>query len=302
MGGDETMMALFSHISGFPLRMRTMRVAVLACAWLVLPLVSAANAAAAEGVREIDHGAAAEMHLPGDRTMTPWRHDPDRGKARQGDIQPNQAEGDPEAATEKQDKRPHRIKVCRSETVCKLRYQADHVHRAQVKHLIAPLCYDRDALKVSDAFVARIRQAMANLDSKRNLVIHFTAHMDSAALNDREARIYGDAFGFSKAVARRVSQVVQEALVLPDDAVMSEGRGATRPVADNQTEQGRALNRRVAVSFWYDDALQDLPDEPQLCPDTDAVETVVRTYEAAPGGIPPILFKKGKPVIPPGYT
>ena len=26
------------------------------------------------------------------------------------------------------------------------------------------------------------------------------------------------------------------------------------------------MNRRVEVQFWHDDPLQELPDEPQLCP------------------------------------
>jgi hypothetical protein len=26
------------------------------------------------------------------------------------------------------------------------------------------------------------------------------------------------------------------------------------------------MNRRVEVEFWHDDPLQELPDEPQICP------------------------------------
>jgi len=58
----------------------------------------------------------------------------------------------------------------------------------------------------------------------------------------------------------------------------------------------------VEVEFWYDDPLQDLPDEPQLCPDAPGAETVTRVYDSPSGGIDPILFENGKPVIPIGYT
>jgi outer membrane protein OmpA-like peptidoglycan-associated protein len=56
------------------------------------------------------------------------------------------------------------------------------------------------------------------------------------------------------------------------------------------------------VEFWHDDPLQDLPDEPQLCPDAPGAETVTRVYDSASGGIEPILFENGKPVIQNGYT
>jgi outer membrane protein OmpA-like peptidoglycan-associated protein len=36
----------------------------------------------------------------------------------------------------------NRVKVCRTETVCKLRYKEGHSHRARVKNLIAPMHYD----------------------------------------------------------------------------------------------------------------------------------------------------------------
>ena len=35
------------------------------------------------------------------------------------------------------------------------------------------------------------------------------------------------------------------------------------------------LNRRVEVEFWYDDPLQELPDEPQLCPESAGAELLV---------------------------
>jgi flagellar motor protein MotB len=196
----------------------------------------------------------------------------------------------------------NRIKVCRTETVCKLRYKEGHSHRARVKNLIAPLHYEEGVADVPAAFLRQIRHALANLDGKQQLVVKFVAFTDSSPLNSRQERIYGDHNGLSKAVARRISLAVQEALGLPNAAVQSEGRGATQPVAANDTQQGRALNRRIEVEFWYDDPLQELPDEPQLCPDAAGAETVTRVYDPPSGGIDPILFSNGKPVIPGGTT
>jgi len=196
----------------------------------------------------------------------------------------------------------HRIKVCRTETVCKLRYKEGHSHRARVKNLVPPLRYDKGMLGVPEAFLGQVRQAMTNLRGKQNVVVKFTAYADNKPLVGRDERIYGDPMGLSKAVARRVSLAVQDDLGLPNAAIESEGKGASQPVASNDTQQGRALNRRVEVEFWHDDPLQDLPEEPQLCPEAAGTETVTRVYNPASGSIDPILFENGKPVVPPAYT
>src|SRR5262249_49650442 len=53
--------------------------------------------------------------------------------------------------------------------------------------------------------------------------------------------------------------------------------------------------------FWYDDPLQELSDEPQLCPD-DVDEMVTRVYDPPWGSIPPLELANGQPIIPPGYA
>src|SRR5262249_4476221 len=73
------------------------------------------------------------------------------------------------------------------------------------------------------------------------------------------------------------------------------------PIASNATVQGRAMNRRIEVEFWYDDPLQELPDEPQLCPD-DVEETVTKVYDPPWGSIPNIELENGQLAIPPGYA
>ncbi len=191
-----------------------------------------------------------------------------------------------------------RIKVCRTETVCKLRYKQGHARRARVKNLIAPLHYDQGTLSVPEPFLQQVRQSWNNLQGKENLLVKFIAYTDNTPLAGRQKRIYGTQLGFSKAVARRVALAVQEALALPNGAVDSEGKGATRPAATNDTPKGRALNRRIEVEFWHDDSLQELPDEPQICPDAAGAETVTRVYDSPFGGIDPILFENGQPVVP----
>lgn len=200
---------------------------------------------------------------------------------------------------------PHEIrtvKVCRMETVCKLRYVEGHAKRARVQNLVAPIHFDAEAIEVSDVFIENVSQALTNLEDKNNVVVRFVGYSDDAPLSGRTERIYGDAEGLSKARARRVALSVQDALALPSAAIESDGKGASRPIGNNATAHGRALNRRVEVEFWYDDPLQDLPDEPQMCPEDIGAAIVTRVYDAPWGEIPSIEFVDGEPVVPANYT
>lgn len=200
---------------------------------------------------------------------------------------------------------PHEIeqvKVCRMETVCKLRYVEGHSKRARIQNLVAPLYYDEETIDVDEAFVERVRQGYEDLADKQNLVVKFVGYADEAPLTGRTERIYGTKEGLSKAMARRVALVVKEAMDLPTAAIDSDGKGAARPLGSNDTAAGRALNRRVEVEYWYDDPLQDLPDEPQLCPESAGAELVTRVYDPPWGDWPDIRFVDGQPVVPAGLA
>jgi len=195
-----------------------------------------------------------------------------------------------------------RVKVCRVETVCKLRYQEGHERRARVRNLVAPLHYETETIGLTEDFKRQVSQALENLGDKQNVLVRFIGYTDDTPLTGRAEAIYGTQLSMSKARAHRVALAMQEALGLPSRAVDSDGRGAALPVASNETPQGRALNRRVEVEFWYDDPLQELPDEPQLCPAEVGDEMLTRVYDPPWGRIEPLQLDGGKAVIPAGYT
>ncbi len=195
-----------------------------------------------------------------------------------------------------------RIKVCRMETVCKMRYRDGHSRRARIRNLIVPLRYDDETAAVPETFTAQVRQAFDNLRDRQNVTVRFIGHTDDVPLTGRNERIYGDHLSLSRSRAHRVALAIQESIGLPVAAVQSDGRGTYQPVASNETAQGRALNRRVEVEFWYDDPLQELPEEPQLCPGEAGEEMVTKVYDPPWGRIAPLALVHGQPVIPPGYA
>ena len=194
------------------------------------------------------------------------------------------------------------IKVCRVETVCKMRYLDGHERRARVRNLVVPLRYQDDTAALTEDFTRQVRQAVQNLRDKQNLRIRFIGYTDDVPLAGRAATIYGNHLALSKARAHRVALAMQELLELPSSAFESDGRGASLPIASNDTAQGRALNRRIEVEFWYDDPLQELSDEPQLCPPDAGDELLTKVYDPPWGKIAPLALENGRAVIPSGYT
>ena len=195
-----------------------------------------------------------------------------------------------------------RIKVCRTETLCKMRYKEGQERRARVKNLVVPLRYEDDTTPITEAFTQQVRQAVSNLHDKQNVTVKFIGYTDDAPLAGRDERIYGTLLALSKARARRVALAMQEALGLPSSAIVSDGRGSAQPLASNQTAQGRAMNRRVEVELWYDDPLQELSDEPQLCPGDSGEEMTTKVYDPPWGPLAELELTNGQPVVPPGYA
>lgn len=195
-----------------------------------------------------------------------------------------------------------RIKICRVEEMCRISFKAGHARRTRVKNLIAPFQYDDDATAPQQEYQQKVRQVLRDLADKQGVVVKFIAHTDSTPLAGRDERIYGNHLAMSKARARRMALAIQEALKLPTNAIESDGKGASNPVAGNDTEAGRAANRRIEVEFWYDDALQVMSSEPQLCPEEAGAETVTRVYNSPNTILKPVVYESGKPVIPEGLA
>jgi flagellar motor protein MotB len=222
-------------------------------------------------------GEPVERHLSSDQTFREWSHD------------------------SKPTDETKLIKVCRAETVCKMRYREGNTPRMRVRNLVVQLRYEDETTPISDAFTSQVRHALDNLQDKRDVTVRFIGYTDDAPLTGLDESTYGNHLSLSKARAHRVALEMQKILGLPASAIESDGRGASHPLASNETAQGRTLNRRIEVEFWYDDPLQELSEEPQLCPD-DVDETVTRVYDPPWGSIPSLELENGQPIIPPDYA
>ena len=79
-----------------------------------------------------------------------------------------------------------RIKVCRMETVCKLRYKEGQARRARVKNLVVPLRYEDETTPISEEFTKQVKQALTNLRDKQHVTVRFIGYTDDAPLSERD--------------------------------------------------------------------------------------------------------------------
>src|SRR5690349_9597627 len=113
-------------------------------------------------------GEPVERHLSSDQTFREWSHDSNST---------NQVK---------------RIKVCRVETVCKMRYKEGQTPRTRVRNLVLPLHYGDEAIPISDTFARQVRQALENLRNKQGVTVRFIGYTDDAPLTERDESIYGN--------------------------------------------------------------------------------------------------------------
>lgn len=84
---------------------------------------------------------------------------------------------------------------------------------------------------------------------KNSLVLHIsvTGHTDSLIIKARSKDVFTDNYELSEARAESVADYLMETLDLELEQLSFEGEGPDYPIASNDTEEGRALNRRVEL-------------------------------------------------------
>lgn len=77
--------------------------------------------------------------------------------------------------------------------------------------------------------------------------IHVIGHTDNMRIAPQNRIYYSDNYALSLARAKSVGNYLMEKLNIPPEKMFVEGKGSDQPIADNKTQAGRALNRRVEV-------------------------------------------------------
>jgi OOP family OmpA-OmpF porin len=106
--------------------------------------------------------------------------------------------------------------------------------------VIRTVMFDFDKYNIKEEFHPRLNKVVEVLEKNPTLKIEIEGHTDSI----------GSA-KYNQALSERRAQAVKDYLVnkgITADRLMPVGYGLTRPIASNDTEDGRAKNRRVQLT------------------------------------------------------
>ncbi len=122
---------------------------------------------------------------------------------------------------------------------------ADEMEEATPDTLVLPGVYfetDRSAIKPQ--FKKVLDSLIKKLPLKKIKAIHIEGHTDDKGSSEKNEKLSADR-------ATTVQQYLAERLPSLKQNIFAEGKGENSPKADNNTEKGRAANRRVEIILNY---------------------------------------------------
>src|SRR5881628_2808136 len=207
------------------------RYLALIVGFLMAASTAAARADEAEPADEAKPGEQVERHLSPDRPFRQWSQDPNQLDSERGDrLETRQVTGE------------------KLETV-------------KLKNVVPPIHFESGVAKIPPDYVEKLARILESMRYRKNVRVHFVGHADSQRLSEGLARVFGDNMGLSRERAGEVAEYFKKTLALPPEAITYEWAGDAQPVTSNQTEEGRALNRRVEVEVWYDEVREASQEE-----------------------------------------
>jgi uncharacterized repeat protein (TIGR01451 family) len=131
--------------------------------------------------------------------------------------------------------------------------EVEVVETREIKDVINPVYFKSGKATITREELNTLRQEIERLQDKENVVVRIIGHADSKQLNAKGIEKFGDNHGLARSRAEKVADFLQQKLNLREDEIIVEERGADEPIASNETEDGRAKNRRTAIDVVYDE-------------------------------------------------
>lgn len=147
---------------------------------------------------------------------------------------------------------------------------------------VRPISFESGQYMIDQEDIDYLTQLVEELGGVTNVALHFVGHTDSDRLSAAAVNQYKSNQGLSEFRAKRVQNFVQKALGLSDDRVSYDGKGATQPIASNDTEVGKQLNRRVELQVFLDKPVETLLERPPYIEEVRADTDPRDAFQLAP--------------------
>jgi len=111
-----------------------------------------------------------------------------------------------------------------------------------------------------DAMIAKLAPTLRKLAENHDIIVE--GHTDSQQVQGKLTQYYDSNWELSASRATSVARLLVDKYGLPPNRIGAIGYGEYRPIASNDTPEGRAKNRRVVFFVKNDDITKAKPAEP----------------------------------------
>ncbi|MEI7527934.1 MAG: isopeptide-forming domain-containing fimbrial protein [Elusimicrobiota bacterium] len=149
---------------------------------------------------------------------------------------------------------------------------------------IPPLRFEVAKFDIKPEHIVVIRGALERVQSMpniRNVKLKVIGHTDSSPIIGQLMLTIPNNWALSRSRAAAVGALLCEKLGLKKDMIITEGKADTEPLVPNDTSEGRAFNRRVAIQVIYERKTQHVVAAGRL-PWQQAVERALTELERRP--------------------
>ena len=131
---------------------------------------------------------------------------------------------------------------------------AGAVRRGSIREYTLRAQFDSGMASLKPEGVASVNNLIAKLHGTSIKRIAVVGHSDSQLMTAARLKIFRDNNALSQARAQTVAQALAEGLGMSPDQFSTDGKGSDEPLAGNDTPAGMALNRRVEVTVFSEEA------------------------------------------------
>jgi outer membrane protein OmpA-like peptidoglycan-associated protein len=147
-------------------------------------------------------------------------------------------------------------------------YLRPETKRVQLPQIILRPKFESFSASIDSSELRLLDKAVEILRNARVTEILVTGHSDNVPINPRSRYICGDNYDLSLARANSVANYLARSMGVDRARFTVDGKGPDEPIADNSTSEGRTLNRRVELTIFAEEILNNVI--PEISKKTDS--------------------------------